>query len=287
VPNASALSGYGFSAPYAWIAESGTPSPRLDPQVRLLDLQSGQTVSGPHVFSGFTPSLTGIGELVTALVRVIVTDDQGRISLSVNWATPVPLQVSPVLPAGGTRALRIVGYQSFVLGGQASPYIRSITGWNGPFTWTTHAGPLPGDPVDFEIGQSGQANVVVFGQPCGALPPSLHVPGGMPKLGNAQFALASETHLPNVPAILVLGASDLTIGAIPLPVPMPGGCPLRVSPDVLAAKLTDSRGSVVWPLPIPSATSLSGLVFFGQCVVPLPAPSGFAASPAAAMHVWP
>lgn len=283
-PRASALSAFDTQAPYAWIAQSGSTS--AAPQIRLLDLMTGKTVSGPHAYKGFTSTITGVAELPTGLVRHLITDSQGRLSLSVNFAVPVPLATTPTLPPGATRALRvdISAIDSYVLGGKQHPYIEKIRGWSAQ-PWQRIGGPFGGDPVDFDVLLSSSSAVESFGGGCdgGAAHAFALRMGnaGPPKLGNLNFSLvATQAPLGNAPIAFALGVQEIR------PVTLPGACELRTSLDIVFGHVTDQASSATQAIPIPNTPSLRGVTFFAQWLQPYTR-SGFqvASSNGAAVHI--
>jgi hypothetical protein len=274
---------------HAWIAESGDPGPPpADPGARLVDLATGQVASGPHTFTGAGPlRLTGIADIVTAVPRLFLTDGSGQPSLSVLFGTPQRLQITPVLPPGATEALVMRNlFEAIVLGGAAHPFLKSVQVFPTPATWTILAGPLPGDPVDFDLAPPPGARVEPFGAPCGrGVTPGAFTDGGAPALGNPAFVVALSGGIPTAPAFLALGYSERSASGTPLPIPLPGGCPLLVAPHFVFPGTTDVRGAARQPLPIPNDPSLAGASAFAQWVQPATATT-FATSSAVAIHVF-
>jgi hypothetical protein len=265
-PHATAMSEMALWMPNAWLATSGLSSPPTPPSMTGVDVRDGSVWSGPHPFPGFGATvITGLVEIPTALVRHLVTDDQGRLSLSVMWGTPVPMQLTPVLPPGATRSLRVRNfYEAVVLGGSAHPFLKTAQNpLGGPQPWITLAGPLPGDPVDFELLPAESAAVIEFGAAC-PRQASINSNATLPKLGNAQFQLQQYNGLANHAALLALGVSDQLVFGVPLPAVMPGGCSLYVSLQSLLVAVTDARGWASFLLPIPNDGALHGGILFAQ-----------------------
>lgn len=279
-----AMFSFGHASPSAWIAEEQSGS--TPKGIRLVDLTTGQTQVGPYAWKNFAPTITGIAELVTAVPRHFVIDAQGGFSLSVNFQDPQSVGVTPALPPGGARALRMElgSLTAFVLGGSAHPYLKSVQGYWPPLAWTTHAGPLPGDPVDFDLHPLPGPRLAVYGYGCrqGATSVFEARSQGVPRIGNAQFALqGTQSGVPNAPVLLALGAQELFV-------PLPGNCPLRVSLDVLVPTMTDATGSAHVPLPIPNDAGLAGIVLPLQWLLPqLSGPFVVDVSSAGVMHVAP
>jgi hypothetical protein len=83
--------------------------------------------------------------------------------------------------------------------------------------------------------------------------------------------------LPASEAIALLGASNTTSAAGPLPIPLRvlglPDCSLRVSPDVAIA-VPGAAGSATFTFPIPAMPALVGLSFHQQAIVPDPVAGG-------------
>ena len=68
------------------------------------------TIAGPWVYARHLPrGMTGVGDLPTGLPRQIVSQEDGTVAMSVSFANPVPLPLTPALPAGATTAMRMLG----------------------------------------------------------------------------------------------------------------------------------------------------------------------------------
>ncbi|MCA8968948.1 MAG: S8/S53 family peptidase [Planctomycetes bacterium] len=72
---------------------------------------------------------------------------------------------------------------------------------------------------------------------------------------------------PNAPAVLLLGFSDTTWGAINLPFTYATGCQLLASGEVMLGLTTSAAGTASMPLTLPSDNSLVGLRFYNQFLV--------------------
>jgi len=290
LPRVSAMSSVGYGGPYFWLAESGSTTPAIDPQIRLFDVATASTSIGPGVFKGFKPvDLTGVAEVPTALIRVIVSGTDGRLYLSVMLQTPTMLNITPALPAGATRALRMrTTVDAVVLGGAVHPYLETTTVFgSSPMKWKRLSGQLPGDPVAFDLVPPAAPVMYMFGDACapGALTPPSLGSSGVPKLGSS-FDLVVRSASPSAAVALVLGASDQAFATVPLPLALPGGCRLFVSPDLVFGRVTDASGYARVRLVIPNQAALAGGILFGQWLEPRVVPSfGFSATSAAAIHV--
>jgi hypothetical protein len=286
IPRASALSTFGIGSQYAWVAVSGDNALMIDPEARLVDLTTGATIAGPYVYTGYQPrGLTGIADLPTGVPRELLTDEGGNVSLSFGFMPPTRLQILPQLPPGATRVLVMQNaFDGVVLGGSAHPFLKKFSGYQTPQNWVMLAGPLPGDPVDFDLAPPAGASVTVFGRPCPPSLPGTHLQAlGAPDLGNAAFAL-QLMGVPSTPSALVLGASDQLFAGQPLPIFLPGGCQLLVSVLALLPNQTNGAGTATQALPVPADPALRGSRVFAQWLhVP---PSGIVTSSGATLLLW-
>ncbi len=258
---ASAIETFGLGSAQALVAQSGSAS--SEPQLRWLDLITGQTIAGPWVYVGHTPrGITGVGDLPTGLSRQVLSQDDGTIAISVNFANPTTVALTPVLPAGATAAMHVRGLEGVVLGGSAHPFLKSFQALGGT-QWTILAGPLPGDPVDFAFRPSGAA-AVSFGGACSSMSLSEVSAGGPPRVGNATYALQLTSGLPSSAAFFALGASDQRLLALRLPAVLPGGCLAHVSSEIVLATSTSSFGAATLTIGVPSSQALVGAIAFAQ-----------------------
>jgi hypothetical protein len=274
VPRATALFTFPYPSAHAFLAHSGQVGPpRRDPGLRLVALATGKVTLGPYTYTGYRPpGLTGLVDLPTGVPRQVFANEDGSISLSTAYAAPVKLALSPALPPGGTVAIRLASglqVRMLVLGGRAHPWLKALRGYGSPQSWQMVAGPLPGDPVDFDLVPPAGPRVRSFGAGCAAGKPADTwitggLTGGPPRPGNATFRLELHRGIPSAPALLALGDDDLRFAGFDLPLPTPGGCPLLVSILGLAAATTDGRGGAVALLPIPGDPALRGALFHGQ-----------------------
>lgn len=268
-----------------WSASSGPPA--NDAGVGIVDLTTGQFVLGPETFAGYPhPVITGVMDLPTALPRQILTHADGTVAVHVMLMgmLPTPLAIQPPVPAGGATALhptQAYGFTPLVLGGVAFPHLWTFDPFAANPVRSQRAGPLPGDPVDFAIAPTWDTALLFFGDACGG---TMAIGAtGMPSIGSGNFSIGLTQANPSAPTLFVLGLSDQLGGVLPLP--LPSGCPLLVSPDATAFHLTSAQGTATQPLPVPNQWALAGLILFGQW---LQAPGlPFATSAAVTIHVGP
>ncbi len=285
IAGTSTLSNYNSEV---WIAESGTGG--TPAQLRMFDTRTGLT-AGPYPQPAIQPpTLTGIADLLTSIPTHVLSTTNGEVWRSIPQQSVIRLPITPALPAGGTRAVRVaMDDTGFVLGGAVDPFLRSFDAYNtAPQTWNVIAGPLPGDPVAFDISQPPGPLIVQFGERCSpsSTAPALYTQGGYPKLGNANFGLTT-TGIPQIPVILALGLSDQQYFGLSLPLELQGGgCELLVSPDVALVMTTNQMGMVSRQIPIPSTPVLNGIIVFAQWIHLNGGPL-IAATDAMALHVYP
>jgi len=261
-PLATAIETYGLASTQALVVQSGSPT--ADPQLRWLDLVTGQTIAGPFVYTGYLPrGLTGVGDLPTGAARQVFSQEDGTVAISVNFALPATLPLSPVLPAGATVAMHVRGLEGVVLGGSAHPFLKSFQALGGT-QWVMLAGPLPGDPVDFAFRPPVVAATVAFGGSCGRMSLQEAFSGGPPRLGSTSFALQLVHGTPSSPAVLVLGASDQRYLGLRLPALLPGGCRALVSAEVVVTTSSNGFGEALLPIAVPNDPVLLGAIVFGQ-----------------------
>jgi hypothetical protein len=182
---------------YVWLLEGQRGT--MTPQLRQVILPGGQTQYQPAPWKAMSSRITGMVELPTGAIRFLLTDDQGQLLLSTGFGDPVVLQMNPKLPAGGTVALRSYGaFNSYALGGQAHPYIHSVTGYSSPGTWTRVAGPISGDPVDFVLlpPLQPQLETISYGCRRGRAVPFELSASGAPKLGSPSFVYSGTAAPP-------------------------------------------------------------------------------------------
>lgn len=257
----SAIETFGLGSTQALIAQSGSAT--SDPQLRWIDLTTGQTLAGPWVYVGYTPrGITGVGDLPTGAVRHVLSQEDGTIAISLGFANPTTLPLAPTLPPGATAAMHVRGLEGVVLGGSAHPFLKSFQALGGT-QWTMLAGPLPGDPVDFAFRPRGPATVS-FGGTCNTMLLAEVFGGGPPHLGNATYALQLASGMPSAAAFLALGASDQRFFRMRLPTTLPGGCQAHISFDLVTPTITSGAGASMVTIGVPNSPALLDAVAFAQ-----------------------
>lgn len=260
--NATAIETFGMASAQAVIAQSGTTT--SDPQVRWIDLTSGRTIAGPWVYVGHTPpGITGVADLPTGASRQVLSQTDGTIAMSVNFANPTTLPLTPALPPGATTAMHVRGIEGTVLGDSAHPFLKSFQALGGT-QWTILAGPIPGDPVDFAFRPEPVAATVPFARACASMQLGERSGGGPPRLGSTTFGLELTHGLSSAPAFLLLGASDVRFGALRLPATLPGGCQALASAEVVLATMTSGFGDAALTIGVPNQSSLLGGIAYCQ-----------------------
>ena len=261
--NATALQGfgpYGTIVMLAWTGRPGTAT--ADSGIVFLDWTTGAFLLGPHTFTNPAGlELTGAFDLPTGVPRQIVSFGDGTFALFAGLiGPPQPVPTSPVIPPGGAVAMHQVGGNGqtpLVLGGAPHPHLYDVDPWLGFVTQRSVA--LPGAPVDFVAGLAQGAQGAPFGQRCGATQlfcgwSGLQQPGStftMTVLGP-----------PNDHAVLVIGLSDFLFGAFPYP--LPGGCPLEVSPDAVVLHLLGTSGNSGQAIMVPPGPAFLDVRLFSQ-----------------------
>ncbi len=148
-------------------------------------------------------------------------------------------------------------------------------------TWTWGGGAPP----------SPSATASAFGGGCGAPPMSLSPdPTGLPVVGATARALVSN--VPSPFAVVALGWSNVSIGALLLPAPLDGygmlGCSVLQSTDVVGLPVTFTGGSTAtYSLPIPLWPSLLSVHVYlqGLAVAPGVNPAGVIISNGLDLHI--
>ncbi|MBK8975231.1 MAG: hypothetical protein IPM29_04855 [Planctomycetes bacterium] len=239
--------------------------PATGPELAVLDLDTGQPTFPVARIQGLAGArVTGVHDLPTGAIRQVLTDDLGRVHLFEFLAQLRTLSVMPPLPAGATVAMHGEGLDAIVLGGRAHPYLIRMQVFGATSgTWQTLAGPLPGDPVDFAHAPLSGARVVPFASSCGG---GVATWSGAPTIGSATFAIGVGGGPPRAAAVLALGLDDLQLGMLPLPAPMPGGCPLLVSAEATLPTTLDAAGAASLTVPVPALPALNGARAFAQWV---------------------
>ncbi|HLQ37673.1 MAG TPA: hypothetical protein VK348_07720 [Planctomycetota bacterium] len=282
-PEASAVLTFGGGGDTVIVAWSGAPA-ASDPGIGYFDTGSGTFVFGPFPFVGFAPQIiTGFIDLPTALSRQLLAFTDGTFALhTASLGNPVPFAVNPQPPAGGAVAFKSWDFaiDGLGLGGQSFPFLYSVGAFSGSLT--TIAGPLPGDPVDFAPAVTDRAQLLPFGQACGAPARTISSgASGLPSIGNLQFRIELANATALQPALFVASFDDLLGGALPFT--LPGGCRLQVAADAVSFHPTSATGVAVQPLPIPGLPALAGTIVFAQWLQVQA--GGFVTSPAAALRI--
>ena len=263
-PRASTVSVSGFDSSVVVVGQSGA-LPATDPQLTLVDPISGFSAPSQVPMTGYGPvAITGHLELETSLGHNIITNEDGTVSVGSFFFVPQVLDITPVLPPGGTKRLRgMPGYPMTVLGNAAHPFLKRVHNLSPgiPQTWTILAGPLPGNPVDFDVAPSGVARVAHFGEHCSSLRLQ---EWGRPFLGNSGFAVQAIEGAANAPLALAVGLSDTLFAGIPLPVVLPGGCRLFVDSLIGLPATSDANGFGAVAIPVPNVPGLAGALYYAQ-----------------------
>jgi hypothetical protein len=236
--------------------------PGADARLHFVDLSTGTTPQTATMPSTAGIQFTGIVDLPTGAIRQALTDTQGNLHLFEFLSTTTPWPVTPPFVPGATAALALGGQGVLVLGGAQDPTIRTVPIFSNTSSFL--AGPLPGDPVDFEPLPAPFPHAIRFGQPCALA--GAWTSSGSPFLGNTSFQFGLQGGLPNVATVLVIGVSDQTWLQSSLPLTAPGGCQLLVSGDLLLWTVSDAAGGTNMTIPIPGDPAFSGVIVFAQWV---------------------
>jgi hypothetical protein len=165
------------------------------------------------------------------------------------------------MPAGSANAMRVAAplyRQPLLLGGAAFPNLWTFDPMAAAPAMALVAGPLPGDPIDFDIAPPADAGFVSFGVPCAAMTMATQ---GSPLLG-ATFQIELTNGTANAVALLLLSFTDQLGGLLPLS--LPSGCLLYGNPTVVVWDSTDGTGHALQPLTVPMQQSLVSLHLFAQ-----------------------
>lgn len=277
-PHASALGAHERS-PYVWVARSPPAGP---PSIEMIEPRTGTVLVAPIAIPALTGrTITGIFDLPTGAIRQVLTDDLGRIHVFEFTTTLRSLAVVPPLPAGATVDLQFEQNASLdvvVLGDARHPYLHRIPVFGGVPGATRLAGPVPGDPVDFD--RIDGAGALQWGASCGGPfgPATLSAPLG----GTGAFEVQGAP--PGAAALAVFGTSEQATAGLPLPVRLPGGCPLLVALDVTAPTAADATGVARLTFPVPASLP-RGFALHAQWLVATP--GGLASSSAASVQTAP
>ena len=267
LPYATSLTKLSFVDGGFMVTQSAAPGTGNDPTLVIFDVVGGVIATYPWPGHN-TSEITGIIDLPTTLPKQYLVHADGTVSWSLGFQAPMPQVVTPLVPAGGTVAAHSDATNSrlFVLGGSSHPFLKSLGLPGYPQTWHNVAGPLPGDPVDFDFEHGTRDVSWFFGRSCGSPAPGVWIQGQATP-GSTTFGLGVSSLRPAVSTFLVLGANDQQTGGVPLPVTIPGGCQLLVSLDVVIGHTTGSTGAVLQSLPLPNLPGLVGTTLFGQWLV--------------------
>jgi len=251
-------------ATVVWSGSQGPPA--TDPGAGLLRLDTGTFMFGPVTFVNYAhPDLTGAMTLPFPQPRLVLSHADGAMAydqlLLGGGSQPVAIPVTPTMPAGSANAMRVAAphyQQPLLLGGAAFPNLWTFDPMALAPAMALVAGPLPGDPIDFDIAPLADANFVPFGASCAAMTLTTQ---GSPLLGTAfQIQLGNGTA--NAVALFVVSFTDQLGGLLPLS--LPSGCMLYANPNVVLWNSTDGAGHCVQPLTVPSAPALAGVHLFAQ-----------------------
>jgi hypothetical protein len=251
-------------ATVVWSGSQGPPA--TDPGAGLLRLDTGTFMFGPTSFVNYAhPDLTGAMTLPFPQPRLVLSHADGAMAyeqmLLGGGGQPVAIPVTPTMPAGSANAMRVAAplyRQPLLLGGIAFPNLWTFDPMAAAPTMAQVAGPLPGDPIDFDIAPPADALFVPFGVPCAGM--SLTAQGS-PLLG-ATFQIELANGTPNAVALFLVSFTDQLGGLLPLT--LPSGCLLYGNPSVVLWDATDGIGHAVQPLTVPMQPSLVGLHLFAQ-----------------------
>ncbi len=264
LPRTDAIVGYRQPGRVIRVFQSGDAGPPVvDPQVVEFDIGTGNLRF--FRLNGHRPlSVADVHEDPTTIGRHLLFHDDGTAALSSALQTPVPLQVTPALPPGGTVAAAGEFFEAYIVGNASHPFVKTVDWFALSPTWTIVAGPLPGDPVDMDFSTAEYAFTVPFGAGCGQMPPLRLSALGTPRLGNDQFEIRLNNGVPGRAAIFVLGVDDFEILGRPLPFRTPSGCDLLVSTEILLGHVVDAAGGAAQRVPIPTDPRLIGGIVFVQ-----------------------
>lgn len=227
--------------------------------------------------------ITSTIDFGTSAFRYGFGDDQGtlRVFQTSGGAPSISTWATGGVPPGGIAEIHrsSVTLDALVLGN--SGYLGAIAfNWAGA-PLNLIATTLPGTPVDFVLAAPPNiSRVESFGPYCG---PISGFAIGLPQIGTTSFSFGLSGAPGGVPVVLAIGLSDQSWGGFPLPMTLPGGCPVLVSVDTAIWTQTTMFGWVTIPLPLPNDPSLVGTIVFGQWGVP--SPTGWTTSQGAAAHI--
>jgi hypothetical protein len=259
--NLTAMHGYGPSSSAVLISWTGRPGTGTTVSgTAIVDAATGQFFLGPDTFLNPTGlATTGAVDLPTGVPRQLLAFADGSFSLfTPSIGAPQPVNTSITVPSGGAIAMlpgaAPNGFPT-VLGGTALPRLYSIDPFSGAVTFLSPL--LPGSPIDFCSGGASSAQALQVSNRCG---PTTLFQGwsGLQQPGST-FSMTIQGQ-PNGYAVIAIGLRDTPT----VPVLLPGGCYIDVSPDAVVFHMLDSAGNASQPIAVPPGQGLLGLVLFSQ-----------------------
>ena len=221
-----------------------------------------------------TPVASGLGGYVTGIAFDPVTGDLVATVLTVNRLVRIDGSgnVSNVCPQGslpGPNSLAVDHNGDFVTGGGTGQVHRIPRAGGTPVFLFNNSNPLGNVNGITVVGGGGYGRP--FGSACSAAagPATLRASGAF-RTGQT-LTLASSNHAANTVGVLVLGLSNTTWLATPLPLlldPLLGtsGCSLHVSGDVTSAGVAGAASPADLVFSLPLAPAFAGQRFFAQHV---------------------
>lgn len=260
--NLTAMTTFGYDGlALAWTGRAGTSV--VDSGVGVMSATQLQWWFGPFTFANPTGrETTGVLDLATALPRQFLAFDDGSMEVfsGLGGTSGQPLVFSPPLPVGAATAVHSRGPNSFdpvVLGNAAYPFLYVVNHWTSAILPLSLA--LPGSPVDFAYGIQAHAHAIAYGAACGS--ESLDQRVLAPAQVGSMMSVAVDG-APLLPVLFVAGLDDFALGQ--LPVALPGGCALEVTPDVVLLDFTSSLGTATKVINVPALPGLLGTVVHTQ-----------------------
>jgi len=236
------------------------------------------TTSGAQRVVGSYPDVRCVGACNDQFARLTIGTGFGAVA----ELDPVTGAVGNVLAATGP--VERVGFWRY------GPMFWAVATTAGFDVWSVsgrvYERPV-GTLVDFDMSTVVTPSVAPFGDGCGAATNVGWGATGLPRVGNASFALSLGGLPANQPLLLLFGVnaynrySSLALGVV-LPIDLGGlapGCRLLVDPLVALTATADAAGRVTLALPVPS-DALAPTDWSGQAFVLDPAvgPLGLAGS---------
>ncbi len=254
---------------FALLVEAGSQGPELVG----LELLTGQLLLGPIPIPGLAGrTVTGIHDLPTGATRQALTDDMGGVHLFEFTSQLTTLTVQPAMPLGGTASMRgsLGGLDIVCVGDSRYPFVSVVNVFGAGMQGSRQvlSSLISGNPIDFVRTPDSRASLVRYGARCGNAGDLAFQ--GLPTVGNAQFSVGLSNANPQQTAAMLFGLDDTMSAVGPLPVPLPSGCPVRVSPDAFVLAPIDGSGAANVPFPIPNDVSLIGVRVYVQAVTLTP-----------------